>query len=73
MAGLLSKCVGLTRSRETVSTLPLTRIFHDSAAPHDNLIWAVVSGGQRRCNCDSSQKYMRACVDFLILENVVLN
>ena len=55
MAGSLSKCAGFTRSRETVSTLPLTRIF---MTPHDNLIRAVVRGGQRLCNCDSSQKYM---------------
>ena len=32
--------------------------FHDSAAPYDDLIWAVVRGSQRQCNCDSSQKYM---------------
>ena len=46
--------------------------FHDSAAPNDDLVWSVIRGVQRRCYCDSSQKYMRACFEFLILENVFL-
>ena len=50
--------------------LAFTQDFHDSAAPYDDLIWVVVRGGQTRCYCNSSQKYMRACFDFLILENV---
>ena len=33
--------------------------FLDSAVPNDDLVWSVVRGGQRRCYCDSSQKYMR--------------
>ena len=40
--------------------------FYDSDDSYDDLIWAVVRGGQRRCNCDLSQKYMWACVNFLI-------
>ena len=38
--------------------LAFYQYFHDSAAPYDDLLWAVVRGGQRRCNCDSPQKYM---------------
>ena len=45
---------------------------YNSAAPDDDLVWAVVRGGQRRCYCDLSQKYMRACFELLILENVFL-
>ena len=41
--------------------------FHDSAVPNDDLERFVVRGGQRRCYCDSSQKYQ-----LLILENVFL-
>ena len=46
--------------------------FHDSAVPNDDLIRSVVRGSQGRCYCDSLQKYMRACFEFLILENVFL-
>ena len=46
--------------------------IHDSAVPNDDLVWSVVRGGQRRCYCDSLQKYMRACFELLILENVFL-
>ena len=38
--------------------------FHNSAAPVDDLILSIVRGSHRRCNCDSSQKYMRACYKF---------
>ena len=44
--------------------------FHYSATPGDDLVWSIIRGGQRWCYCDSSQKYMRACFEFLILENV---
>ena len=68
VVGSHSRCAGLTRSKETVSTLP----FHYSATPRDDLIWSVVRGGQRRRNCDSAQEYMSTCSYFLELENVVL-
>ena len=71
VVGSHSRCAGLTRSKETVSTLPLTRIFI-TLPLLANLIWSVVRGGQRRRNCDSGQEYMSACSYFLELENVVL-
>ena len=46
--------------------------FHNSLAPGDDLIRSIVRGGQRRCNCNSLQKYMRACFKFLILEHIFL-
>ena len=50
VSGSHSKCAGFY--------LAFYQDFHDFAAPYDDLVWAVVRGGQRRCNCDSSQKYM---------------
>ena len=46
------------------------RNFHYSALPRDDLVWSVIRGGQRRCNCDSAQEYMSTCSYFLELENV---
>ena len=71
VVGSHSICAGLTRSKETVSTLPLTRIFITLpllATPY----MVRRKGRQRRCNCDSAQEYMSTCSYFLELENVVL-
>ena len=47
--------------------------FHNSAAPGDDLIRSIERGSQRRCNYYASQKYMRACVKFLILKHIFLH
>ena len=46
--------------------------FHYFATPGDDFVWTIVRGGQRWCYCDSSQEYMWACFEFLILQNVFL-
>ena len=70
LSGTHSKCAGLTLLRPCHPSP--NEDFHISAAPGDDLIRSIVRGGQRRCNCDASQKYMRACVKFLILKHIFL-
>ena len=64
VSGAHSKCASFN--------LAFHEDFHNSAALGYDLIQSIVRGGQRRCNCDSSQKYMRACVKFLILKHIFL-